>query len=130
MPAPPPREPWTDETKAAWATYWHSGLGAAAAPVDAPQLFALYDLIDTRARLLAELAEAASVMVTGSKGQPAVHPALRALNIIGGQVNALADRFGLGPAARARLGIEHAGGHAAEDTRAARVAALLDGTDG
>lgn len=127
MCGPPPRDTWSPETKTAWATYWRSPLGAAAAPVDLPQLLALYDLIDTRARLLAELAETASIMVTGSKGQPAVHPSLRALNIIGGQVNALADRFGIGPASRTRLGVDLAGMAAAEDAEEARWAAILSG---
>ncbi len=67
--------------------------------------------------------------VIGSRGQSALHPAVRALQGLGGAIKRLADRFGCSPAARTRLGLDAAGTLAHEDAEDARVAALLDGDD-
>jgi len=126
MPAPPPRLSWTPETADAWITFWGSPLAAAVAPVDLPQILALYDLIDTRAILLANIATEGATVV-GSRGQPALHPGIRAVANLSTQLNALADRFMLSPGARARLGVDYAGGASAADSEAARIARILDG---
>lgn len=129
MPKPPAREGWLPETVDAYDTFWASNVARSVAPVDLPELFALFDLRDQRARLLQQITDDGGVTVTGSRGQPALHPSVRALAAIGGTIERLADRFGCSPAARTRLGLDAAGATGAADARAGRIAAILAGED-
>lgn len=100
----PPDEDWRPDVKDDWATFWNSDVAHAVAESDIPALYRLFDLRNME-RLFHEAALAEPTVV-GSKGQTVLNPLLRQADSIRAEIRQLEDRFGLNPAARAKLGID------------------------
>ena len=91
-------------TLEAWDAYWAAPVAKAVDPVsDLPAIRRLFTLYDERERCYRSVRVAR--MVQGSKGQPVVNPLYRQMSTLDAEIRALEDRYGLNPAARARLGI-------------------------
>lgn len=106
--ANPPDAPkkWLKITKDAWADFWTQDVARAVVKSDLPALRRLFELRDLEERLMRKAAEENYVTV-GSTGQPVIHPALKQADALRAEIRNLEDRFGLTPASRAKLGIDH-----------------------
>ena len=101
-PEPPPKLLKT--TRDAWAAYWASPVASVVDRAsDMPAVRRLFTLYDERERCLRSART--SRLVAGSQGQPVLNPLYRHMSTLDAEVRMLEDRFGLTPAARARLGI-------------------------
>lgn len=91
-------------TQAAWVEFWSSPLAGLLLPADLPALQRLFELLDERTRCWRAFRKRR--LVTGSQGQPVLHPIARWITALDSEIRPLQDRFGLTPAARLRLGIQ------------------------
>jgi hypothetical protein len=109
--APQPSKAWLVSTRSAWSRLWASQIAAVfEAESDLPalkRLFGMYDEIERCHRALKRRR-----FVPGSKGQPVVNPAARAIVALEPLTRALEDRYGLSPRARLQLGVTFAEAHA------------------
>ena len=96
---------WTPEVLQEWQLFWASDVAAAVSQSDIPSLIRLFDLRameqDYREQAQKE------PLVTGSKGQPVQNPLLKVADTFRAEIRQLEDRYGLNPAARAKLGIDN-----------------------
>src|SRR5690606_34788934 len=100
----PPHEDWRPDVKQDWAAFWLSDVAHAVSESDVPALYRLFELRNMeRSFHDAALAEPT---VIGSKGQTVLNPLLRQADSLRAEIRQLEDRFGLNPAARAKLGID------------------------
>lgn len=126
VPAPEPG--WSVTTRAAWRTYWRDGLARLTTPVDGVAVRRLFALYDARERLWQLFLK--SPLATGSKGQEIMHPAGAFALAIDGRVERLERSFGIGPKARAALGITFAEARASLEDLAREAAHHAEEAEG
>lgn len=95
---------WLPDVVDEWHSFWSTDVAAAVRDSDLPALYRLWSLRDLQRKLFAVGAE--TPLVAGSQGQTVINPALRQADNLSAEIRQLEDRFGLTPAARARLGLD------------------------
>lgn len=106
--APPPLPDaagdWQPETLDGWLQFWQSDAARAVQPSDLAGLLRLFALRNMQAVLLRQALDGPAT-VSGSQGQPRPHPCLVAALKLEPAIQALEDRYGCSPRARAQLGL-------------------------
>lgn len=136
QPVQPPALPdtaddWLPETLDGWTAYWQSDAATAVQPSDLAGLLRLFALRNTQSVLLGQALDGPAT-VAGSQGQPRPHPALVVALKLEPAIEALEDRYGCSPRARAQLGLATASAALTAADLAAAMAAQppeLDATD-
>ncbi|MGW0522858.1 phage terminase small subunit P27 family [Crossiella sp. NPDC003009] len=105
--APTPPDTLGEIGRRVWNEVWSAGAGAYVAATDHFAI-ARYAELHERRLVLLEIAAEDGYVSVGSTGQPAVHPALRAVDSIETKLAQLEDRLGLNPDSRIRLGLSAA----------------------
>lgn len=100
----PPDESWLPSIQNEWASFWITDVSQAVAESDIPALYRLFELRNTE-RIYHEEAKS-NPLVLGSQGQDVLNPLLRQADSLRSEIRQLEDRFGLNPAARAKLGLD------------------------
>jgi P27 family predicted phage terminase small subunit len=101
--APPPPAHFDREAVELWDILWTIGVGVYA-QAHVPTIQRYVELQQRRREFLAVI-EAEGWLVTGSQGQPVLHPIARQLSDVEAKLTSLEDRLGLSPEASLRLGI-------------------------
>jgi P27 family predicted phage terminase small subunit len=103
MPRPDSHSQMLKQTQDSWSEFWASDVGAALVSTDVPSVVRLFRLRDQWERC----ARAVHVdpLTLGSQGQMVENPLAKRMDRIGGEIRQLEDRFGLNPAARAKLNV-------------------------
>lgn len=91
--------------RSSWQAFWRSPLALAVdEAADLPALRRLWQIRDRRDRY--ERALRKQPIVAGSQGQPRANPLHQEIARLDAEIRQLEEKFGLTPAARARLGIQ------------------------
>jgi P27 family predicted phage terminase small subunit len=93
------------ESLAAWEGFWASDVARAVQRADWRRLTQWIEAVDELAAMRGVLREHGMV-VSGSKGQPALNPLVSQIRYLEGVIERAEDAFGMSPAGRMRLGVD------------------------